>query len=112
MDKQTGLTIADEQTHIRQSIADILQTPVGSRVMRREYGSQLFELIDRPLNSVLLLQIAAASVMALQRWEPRVEVSRFQPSFDPATPSILTANIDVTLRQSKTRLTFDNVNLR
>ncbi|KPN28874.1 baseplate wedge subunit [Halolamina pelagica] len=27
--------------HIRQSVADILTTPLGSRVMRRDYGSLL-----------------------------------------------------------------------
>lgn len=65
MDRNTGKKL-DETAHIKQSIADILQTPKGSRVMRREYGSQLFELLDRPMNSVLIMQIAAACVMASQ----------------------------------------------
>ena len=37
--------------HIRQSIAEILTTPIGSRLMRRRYGSEVPELIDQPLNS-------------------------------------------------------------
>jgi hypothetical protein len=32
--------------HLKQSIIDILTTPIGSRVMRRDYGSRLFELVD------------------------------------------------------------------
>ena len=32
--------------HLRQSIADILSTPIGTRVGRREYGSLLAELVD------------------------------------------------------------------
>ena len=36
--------------HLKQSIADILNTPIGSRVMRRDYGSKLFSLIDAPLH--------------------------------------------------------------
>ena len=62
--------------HLRQSITDILTTPIGSRVMRREYGSRLFELIDAPLNRSTLLDVYAAAAEALQRWEPRVRVER------------------------------------
>lgn len=32
--------------HLRQSVSDILNTPVGSRVLVRDYGSDLFELLD------------------------------------------------------------------
>ena len=32
--------------HLRQSIADILSTPLNTRVMRRDYGSRIPELID------------------------------------------------------------------
>ncbi len=32
---------------VEDSIRDILSTPIGSRVMLPEYGSRLFELIDR-----------------------------------------------------------------
>jgi phage protein D len=49
MNRHTGSAL-DELAHLRQSIEDILTTPIGSRVMRRAYGSQLFELIDQPLN--------------------------------------------------------------
>ena len=38
MNSQTGLSISEVE-HIRQSVRDILVTPIGSRVMRREYGS-------------------------------------------------------------------------
>lgn len=60
--------------HLRQSIRDILTTPIGSRVMRRDYGSRLFELIDAPLNRNTLLDLYAATAEALDRWEPRFEL--------------------------------------
>ncbi|ELI8163616.1 GPW/gp25 family protein, partial [Yersinia enterocolitica] len=71
MNRNTGRAITDAD-HISQSIADILITPVGSRVMRRAYGSLLSELIDQPQNPALRLQIMAASYSAILRWEPRV----------------------------------------
>lgn len=60
--------------HLRQSIRDILTTPIGSRVMRRDYGSRLFELIDTPYSSATKLAIIAATAEALMTWEPRIEI--------------------------------------
>lgn len=62
--------------HLRQSIADILTTPIGSRVMRRSYGSELPDLIDQPDNGATRVRIYAASATALMRWEPRLKLSR------------------------------------
>lgn len=61
--------------HLKQSIADILNTPIGSRVMRRDYGSNLFSLIDAPLNRGTLVDIYAATAEALMKWEDRLLVS-------------------------------------
>lgn len=62
--------------HLRQSIRDILTTPIGSRVMRRDYGSRLFELVDAPINSTTLLDLYAATAEALARWEPRFKLTQ------------------------------------
>jgi phage baseplate assembly protein W len=62
--------------HLRQSIRDILTTPVGSRVMRRNYGSRLFNLVDNPLNAATLVEIYAATYEALLAWEPRIQVTQ------------------------------------
>lgn len=61
--------------HLRQSIRDILTTPKGSRVMRREYGSNIFYLIDRPMNRGTISQLRAEAVDALDKQEPRINVS-------------------------------------
>ena len=62
--------------HLRQSIRDILTTPVGSRVMRRDYGSRIFQLVDAPVNSRTIVDIYAATIEALLLWEPRVNPRR------------------------------------
>lgn len=62
--------------HLRQSVVDILTTPIGSRVMRREYGSRLFELIDAPANAATLADIRAATAEAIERWEPRIRLTK------------------------------------
>lgn len=112
MNRHNGTLLKDENAHIRQSIADILLTPVGSRVMRRDYGSKLFELIDRPISMALALQLSAASVMALKKWEPRVEVTRFKVHVDPNQPSVITADLEGVNRNSQTKLAFEDLRLR
>ncbi|AEK60840.1 GPW/gp25 family protein [Collimonas fungivorans] len=64
--------------HIRQSLADILTTPIGSRVMRRAYGSEVPELIDQPLNGATVLRIYAATAHAVMLWEPRIALTGVQ----------------------------------
>lgn len=73
MDRIGGLALAGD-AHLAQSIGDILTTPLGSRVMRRDYGSLLFELIDRPLNAATRLLLVMATAIAIDRWEPRIAV--------------------------------------
>lgn len=83
MNKNTGAEIS-ETDHIRQSVRDILTTPVGTRVMRRTYGSLLFELIDQPVNRANRLRLMAATVSAITQWEPRINISRLDPYHDSA----------------------------
>lgn len=83
----TGAAL-DGNAHLAQSIGDILSTPLGARVMRRDYGSMLFELIDAPLNAATLLLINAASAIALQRWEPRIRLKKVKAAIDPASGAV------------------------
>src|SRR5690554_4657164 len=85
MNAHTGRALEGIE-HIEQSVRDILTTPIGSRVMRRDYGSLLPELIDMPLNDATLLQAYSASVMALIRWEPRIRVTAIRRRVSTAQP--------------------------
>ncbi|MDT4859518.1 lysozyme [compost metagenome] len=77
MNRDSGRSISLLE-HIRQSVADILTTPIGTRVMRREYGSQVPDLIDQPTNGDTVVRLYAAAAIALMRWEPRVRLTRVQ----------------------------------
>lgn len=72
--RETGVLLSGFD-HVRQSIGVILTTPIGSRVMRREFGSELFDLIDRPITDQVILAVYAAAVMAIARWEPRYSIT-------------------------------------
>jgi phage baseplate assembly protein W len=66
--------------HLRQSIRNILTTPIGTRVMRRDFGSRIFELIDSPMDGQTQVSLIAATAEALDRWEPRFSLSRVSVS--------------------------------
>lgn len=83
IDPITG-TVLDEIGDIRRSIADIIKTPVGTRVMRRDYGSHIADLVDSPGNEVGALRLIAAAADGIARWEPRVTMTsaRLVPAMD------------------------------
>lgn len=46
MNRTTGKALS-EDGHILQSLKDIVTTPIGSRVMRRDYGEQRLDNYNR-----------------------------------------------------------------
>lgn len=79
MSRHTGKALGGFE-HLKQSITDILTTPVGSRVHRRDYGSNLPRLVDRPINNSLVADLVAATAEALDRWEPRLRLEQVKIS--------------------------------
>lgn len=77
-------TRIDGDAHLAQSVADILTTPIGTRIMRRDYGSLLPDLIDAPYNGSTRMRMYGAIATALMRWEPRLRLTRI--ALTPADP--------------------------
>lgn len=105
----TGGTALAGDEHLAQSIADIVTTPIGSRVMLRDYGCLLFDLLDRPLTRATLLLGAMAVTMALARWEPRIAVTRVEFAGDFAAGQVtlnVTGNRTDVAGNALTRLTI------
>ena len=62
--------------HLKQSIEDILTTPLKSRRMRPEYGCNLRRFVDMPVNEGWKSAVQAEVARALGRWEPRLQLER------------------------------------
>ncbi|ELP2902977.1 GPW/gp25 family protein [Escherichia coli O5] len=84
-----GSGCISDTEHLRHSVNNILTTPRGSRIMRREYGSLLPELLDAPQNDVTRLQCMSAVVMALAQWEPRIAINRVDITWLPDGRALL-----------------------
>ncbi len=71
----TGAALSGDD-HLRQSLGDILGTPIGTRVMRRDYGSKVPALLDAPINAAVIADLVASTAEAIYRWEPRIRLKR------------------------------------
>lgn len=68
--------ISDEEGKIlvRMSLMQILGTRLGERVMRRGFGCRIHDLVFRPNDPVLDVEIEHYVRESIDRWEPRVIV--------------------------------------
>lgn len=60
---------------LRDNVMHILFTSLGERVMRRDYGAGLRQLVHDPVNDALLSIVQHQVLKAITQAEPRVEVS-------------------------------------
>lgn len=68
MDSTTGRAISGLD-HMRQRITNIITTAIGSSTERRDYGSRLPRMVDRPVNPSFKLDTVQAIAEALAKWE-------------------------------------------
>lgn len=109
MNPQGTGTLSDAD-HVWQSVSDILQTPIGSRVMRRTYGSLIPDLIDNPQNAVLRMQLMSAIVIALATWETRIVLSEVDVVFSEtaAVSARLSGTLTESMEPQSTTITLRN----
>ena len=87
MDATTG-TWLDGQEHLMQSIRLILATPINTRVMLPEFGSDVPNLISAPMTAANRLRLYAAATEAITRWEPRITVKKVEVTGEGANGEI------------------------
>ncbi|MDR5776577.1 MULTISPECIES: GPW/gp25 family protein [unclassified Caballeronia] len=80
--------------HLYQSIGKIVSTPLASCIKRRDFGSELTDLIDAPANGAMRTRLYAAVATALMRWEPRLTLTRVLLVADEAAQGVLYLEIE------------------
>ncbi|EPC5230190.1 GPW/gp25 family protein [Klebsiella quasipneumoniae] len=108
-----------------QSVTKILTTPTGSRVMRRDFGSVVPDLLDAPQNTVTRMQLMGATAVALApvtrmqlmgatavalaQWEPRISLTTVNVVFSET--GAVTAELAGTITETMTD-TSNTIRLR
>ncbi|WP_148716393.1 GPW/gp25 family protein [Chitinolyticbacter meiyuanensis] len=84
---ETGrLPQAEGPEKVRQSIAILLDTEPGERLMLPDYGCGLRRFLMQPNSAVTRAQIQREVERSLKRWEPRIAVTEVTvtPGRDPS----------------------------
>jgi uncharacterized protein len=85
---QGNLTLSQDHRNLQESIRIILQTNLGERLYRPDFGSRLAELVFAPMNSETLMLVRMYTEEAIVKWEPRVILDRITTEPDPRSGCI------------------------
>lgn len=88
----------DHDEEIVQAIVIILSTPVGSRLMRPEFGCRIHELLFAPMNISTFMTAQRYVEDALGYWEPRIDVLDIQVRGDRDIEGCMRVNISYRIR--------------
>ena len=97
-----ALATSSHEDRIAESIAMILGTAQGERVMRPEFGCGIHELVFEPNNELTRGTIAQAVRRALVESEPRIDVLDVRAESAADQPNLLLVRIDYRIRANNT----------
>ncbi|MEM7029358.1 MAG: GPW/gp25 family protein [Chloroflexota bacterium] len=90
---RSNIALAKGDLSIEQAIRAILETRLGERVMRPEFGCRIHELIFDPRDSTTAGLAMVYVEDALAQWEPRIEVIEVSVNYHPEQDSALLIEI-------------------
>lgn len=95
-----SIAMAEEPESVRQAVLLLLSTVPGERVMRSQYGCNLFRLVFSP-NDDTTAGLAIHYVrQAIERWEPRIEIRKLDARRSAANPSNLEIALEYRIRRT------------
>ena len=98
VDRRGGLALARDETDIDQAIELILGTAPGERPMRPEFGCGVHDFVFDTIDAGTVARMETEIRAALDRWEPRVEVTDVQFDLSGADTGRLLIQIDYRIR--------------
>ncbi|WP_330241944.1 GPW/gp25 family protein [Streptomyces sp. NBC_00525] len=99
-DATGSIALVRGERELEESIRLILATSPGERPMRPEFGCAVNDYVFAPADAGTAGQLAYEVRLALERWEPRIEVADVTVRFDAADDGVLYIDIGYTVRGS------------
>lgn len=90
----TSGTVDQAIEKVRMAITQILGTKIGSRVIDRDFGSDMRGLIFTPIDDLSAARVRFAIMDSIQNYEKRVEILNVEVSTSKAAAGVLEASID------------------
>lgn len=97
-DEHGRVALARDETDVEQAIKIILSTIPGERPMRPEFGCAVQDCLFAAIDALTLGQIEHAVRLALDRWEPRIEVQSVEFDLSGVEDGTLLTLVAYTLR--------------
>ncbi|MEN0130421.1 MAG: GPW/gp25 family protein [Brevundimonas sp.] len=97
-DATGSIALSREGREIEESIRLILATSPGERPMRPEFGCGVHEHVFAPANATTAGDISYAVRIALDRWEPRIELDEVVVRFDEVEAGVLYIDVRYSVR--------------
>jgi Bacteriophage baseplate protein W len=88
---------------IRQSLAILMATAPGERVMVPTYGCDLRRFLFRELTTSSLSQIRETVTTAIVRWEPRIDLLDVTAAASGDEPGLIIITLDFRVRLTNVR---------
>lgn len=98
-----SVEMVSDDTDIRQSLWVLFSTSLGERVMLPEYGTQIWQMVFRAINTTLLTQLADMVSQAILYWEPRIDVVDISVTPDANQDGRVLIMVDYIIRRTNTR---------
>ena len=95
-----GISVSEGVERIRQSLLQILYTRLGERVMRRGFGSNFDAFVFEVLDKSSLDQIVYNARRAIEEWEPRVSIRKFDITLIDKNNGLLQIDVDFVIRDT------------
>jgi uncharacterized protein len=99
-DATGGIALVRGEREIAEAMRLILGTSPGERPMRPEFGCAISEFVFAPADAATAGLIAYEVRIALERWEPRIDLHDVQVDFSDAADGVLLINVRYALRGS------------
>jgi phage baseplate assembly protein W len=95
-----GIEMVEDHASVRQAIFLLVSTIPGERVMRPDYGCDLHKLIFSPNDNTTAGLAIYYVRQAIDRWEPRVQVTYIDADPHPEEPGRLDILLEYRLRRA------------
>ena len=102
VDARGAIATARHEDRVAESIAFILGTAQGERVMRPDFGCGIHRLVFEPNNDLTQGRVAHAVRSALVDLEPRIDVLDVRAESAQTEPNLLLIRVDYRLRATNT----------
>lgn len=97
------IMMVEEEEDIRQSLQIILSTRLGERIMRSDFGTNLYNMVYHNMDLTARTQLRAAIEKAVLYWEPRITLNNVSFDTSEERSGKLSILLEYTIRLTNSR---------